>query len=155
MVWDLCSSPPCIPFYPYTMFQNPMPKTSCQISRKSIIAQKVLVTQSYNIVHCNQHTQKPECANFQAFSNTFSLFKLIIFFSFFFRRSSANSQKFNILLILTGKNASNWLKWHTFRVRGVPNPMAKVSSLYNKWFLKNHNFRQNFYNLLILTGKMH
>ena len=65
-----------------------------------------------------------------------------------------NSQKFHILLILTGKNASKWLEWCTYaRVWGVPNPMAFISSLYNKWFLKYHNFRQKFHILLILTGK--
>ena len=32
-------------------------------------------------------------------------------------------------------------------------PLAQVSSLYGKWFLKNQNFRQNFYILLMLTGK--
>ena len=71
MKWDLCSSPSCIPFYPYTMFQTPMPKPSCQKFRKTLITQKVLVTQSSNIVHCDWHTQKPICADFQAFSNTF------------------------------------------------------------------------------------
>ena len=45
--------------------------------------------------------QRPKCANFQAFLNTFSLYKLI-FFSFFVRGSSVNSQKFHILLILSG-----------------------------------------------------
>ena len=65
-------------------------------------------------------------------------------------------QKFHILLILTGKNASKWLEWYIFRVWGMPNPMAFISSL---WFyvisgsLKNHNFRQKFHILLILTGK--
>ena len=82
MAWDLCSSPPCIPFYPYTMLQNPMLKPSCQKSSKPIITQKVLVTQSSNIVHCDQHTQKPICANFQAFLNIFSLIKLMLFFIF-------------------------------------------------------------------------
>ena len=62
-------------------------------------------------------------------------------------------QKFHILLILTGKNASKWLEWYVFRVWGVPNPMAQVSSIYDKWFLKNQNFRQKFHILLILTGK--
>ena len=71
MEWDLCSRPPCIPFYPYTMFQNPMPKPSCQKSGKTIITQKVFVTQSSNIVHSDQHTQTPICGDFQAFSNTF------------------------------------------------------------------------------------
>ena len=35
----------------------------------------------------------------------------------------------------------------------MPNPMPQVSSLCEKWFLKNHNFRQKFHILLILTGK--
>ena len=65
------------------------------------------------------------------------------------------SQKFHILLILTGKNALKWFEWCIFRVQGMPNPMAQVSSLYDKWFLKNQNFRQKFHILLILTGKMH
>ena len=66
MEWGLCSSPPCVPFYPYTMLQNAMPKPSCQKSRKTIVTEKVLVTQSSDIVHCNWHTQKPICADFQA-----------------------------------------------------------------------------------------
>ena len=152
MKWDLCSSPPCIPFYPYTMFHNPMPKPFCQKFRETLITQKVLVTQSSNILHCNWHIQKPICADFQAFSNTFSMFKLTFFFSFFVKGSSVNNQKVHILLILTGKNASKWLQWCIFRVQGVPIPMAQVSSLYNKWFLKNHKFRQKFHILLILTG---
>ena len=84
------------------MFQNPRSKPSCHKSTKTIITQKVLVTQSSNIVHCNWHTQKSISADFQAFLNTFSLFKLT-FFNFFVRRSSTKSHKFHILLILTGK----------------------------------------------------
>ena len=34
------------------------------------------------------------------------------------------------------KNASKWLEWHIFRVQGMPNPMALVSHLYDRWFLK-------------------
>ena len=146
---------PCIPFYPYTMFQNPMAKLSCQKSRKTIITQNVLVIQSSNIVHCNWHTQKSISPNFQAFSNNFSLFKLMFFFSSFVMGSSANSQNFHILLISNGKNALKWLEWHIFRISSVPNLMAQVSSLYDKWFLKNDNFRQKFHFLWILTGKMH
>ena len=52
-------------------------------------------------------------------------------------------QKFHILLILTGKNASKLLEWHIFRVQGMSNPMALVASLYDKQFLKNHNFRRH------------
>ena len=33
------------------------------------------------------------------------------------------------------------------------NPMVEVLSPYDKWSLKNQNFRQKFHILLILTGK--
>ena len=79
MEWDLCSSAPWVPLYPFTTFQNPMSKPSCQKSRKTIITQKVLVTQSSNIVHCNLHTQKPICVKFQTYSNTLPLLKLTFF----------------------------------------------------------------------------
>ena len=52
-------------------------------------------------------------------------------------------QKFHILLIWTGKNASNLLEWCIFRVQGMLNPMTLVGSLYDKWFIKNHNFRRH------------
>ena len=84
MEWDLCSSAPCVPFYYYTTFDNPMPKPSCQKSRKTRITEKVLVIQSSNIVHYDQHMQKPACVDFQAFSSTFSLYKLTYFIFFHF-----------------------------------------------------------------------
>ena len=52
-------------------------------------------------------------------------------------------QKFQILLILTGKNASKLLEWCVFRVQGMQNAIAIVASLYGKWFMKNHNFRRH------------
>ena len=86
MEWNLCSSTPWASFYPYIRFHNPMPypmpKPCCQKSRKTIITQNVLVRQSSNIVHCDQHTQKPICADLQAFSHTFSLLKLTFVFIF-------------------------------------------------------------------------
>ena len=66
---------------------------------------------------------------------------------------SLNSQKFHILLILSGKNALKWLELCILRVQGCLNPMAQDLSLYDKWFLKNQNLRQIFHILLILTGK--
>ena len=152
MKWDLCSRHPCIPFYPCTMFHNPMPKPFCQKFRETLITQKVLVTQSSNLVHCDRHIQKTYMCRFSGlFENFFAV--QIDNFSFFVKGSSVNSQKFHILLNLTGKDASKWLEWHVFRVQGMPNPMVQVSSLYNKWFLKNQKFRQKFHILLILTGK--
>ena len=50
-------------------------------------------------------------------------------------------------------NALKWLELCIFRIWGMPNPMAHVSSLYDKWFLKNQNFRQKVHISLILTGK--
>ena len=147
---DLCSSPPWVPFYPYTMFQNPILRPSCQTLRKTIITWKLLVIQSSNIVHCDWHTQKPICADMQAFLNTFPC----VFF-FIFCQDFRKQPKFYILLILTEKNASKWLEWHVVRVQGMSNPMWHVLSLCNKQFLKNQNFRQKFHILLILTGKIH
>ena len=54
---------------------------------------------------------------------------------------------------LGSKCSLKWLQWHIFKVWGVPNPMEMVLSLYDKWFMTNHNFRQKFHILLILTGK--
>ena len=63
-------------------------------------------------------------------------------------------QKFHILLILTGKNASKWLEWYIFRVWGACQiQWHRFQVLYNKQFLQNQNFRQKFHILLILTGK--
>ena len=173
MEWNLYSSPHWVPFYYYTMFQNPMHK-----KKINIITQKVLVTQSSNMVHCNWHTQKPICADMQAFLNTFPCSNWCFFifcqgelrkqpkftFCWFWlgkmhqngfsgvylgfeacRIQCQNQnfrQKFHILLILTGKNDLKWLEWHIFRVWSMPTPMALVLSLYNKLFLKNHNFRK-------------
>ena len=142
MVWDVCSSSPWVPLYPYIMFQNPTSRPSHKKCRKTIITQKVLVTQSSNIVHCDWHTQKPICADLQAFANTFSLCKLT-FFSVFCQGEFRKQPNSHILLILTGKNASKLLEWCIFRVQGMSNPMALVASLYNKWFIKNHNFRRH------------
>ena len=92
---------------------------------------------------------------FKPFKHFFHV-QIDIFFSFFVRGSSVNSQKFHILLILSGKNALKWLEWCIFRVQGVPNPMAQVSSLYDKWFLKNQNFwGKNFTFCWFWLGKMH
>ena len=140
MAWDLCSSSPWAPFYPYTMFQNPIPRPSYQKSRKTIITQKLLVTQSSHIVHCNWHSQEPICAHMQAFSNTFSLFKLMFFHVM--SGGVKETAKISHFVDLTGGNASKWLEWHIFRVQGMPNPMALFLSLYDKRFLTNHNFRR-------------
>ena len=174
-----------------TMFQNPMPKPSCQKSRKTILTQKVLVTQSSNSALLLAYPKTYMC-KFSSLSNTFSIVQIDGFFYFLsggVKQTAKNftfcwfwlgkmhqnglsgtylgfevcqiqwhrfwvytisgsmknhnfRQKFHILLILTGKNALKWLEWCIFRVQGMLNPMALVSSLYDKWFLKNQNFRR-------------
>ena len=144
MEWDLCSSPPWVPFHLYTMFQDPMPKPSCQKSRKTIITWKVLVKQSSNIVHCNQHTQKPTCTDFQAFLNTFSLYKLMGFFSFFVRGGAKQTAKnFTFCWFWLGKMHWNGLsggylefeacqiQWHLFWVSTISGSW-KITILGNK-----------------------
>ena len=63
---------------------------------------KVLVTQNFNIVHCNWHAQKPICADLQAFANTFSCANWHIF-QFFVRGSPGNSQNFTFCWFWLGK----------------------------------------------------
>ena len=75
------------------------------------------------------------------------------FFQFFCQGDFKKQPKFDILLLLTGKNASKLLEWHIFKFQGMLNPMLQVLSLYNEQFWKNHNFRQKLHILLILTGK--
>ena len=152
--WDICSSLPWVPFYPYTMFQNLMCKPSCQKSRKTIITQKVLVTQCSNIVHCDWHTQNLYVQIFKPFQTLFPCTNWCFFI--FCQGELSKQSKILHLLILTGKNASKWLEWCIYRVWGVPNAMAQVSSLYNKWFLKKIKpSGKNFTFCWFWLGKMH
>ena len=98
MGWDICSSPPWVPFYPYTMFMNPISWPSHKKCRKTIITQKGLVTQNFDIVHCDWYTQKPICADLQAFANTFPC--VYWHFSVFCQGEFRKQPKFHILLIL-------------------------------------------------------
>ena len=151
MEWGLCSSCPWVPFHPYTMFQNPTSRPSSKKSRKTIMTQKGFVPHSFNIVHCNQHTQKPICADLEAFFNTFSLLKLMFFH--FLSGGVKETSKISHFVDFVWEKYITWLEWHICRVQGMPNPMPQVLSLCDKQFLKNHNFRQKIHILLILTGK--
>ena len=132
MEWDLCSSAHWVPFCPYTMFQNPMYKHSSQKLRKTVITQKVLVTQSSNIVHCDQHCQNLYVQNLKAFQTLFPV-KIDIFY--FLSGGVKQISKNSHFAHFDWEKASKWLEWHTYRVRGMPNQMALVWSLYDKWFL--------------------
>ena len=75
MAWDLCSSPLWVPFYPYSMFMNLIPRPSCQKSRNIIITQKVLATHS---ALCLAYPETYVCTYASLFEH-FSLFKLTFF----------------------------------------------------------------------------
>ena len=145
---NICSSPPGVPFYPFTLFQNPISWPSHTKLLEKPCA--VIVTKSSNIIAIG--IPKNLCV--QICKPLQTLFPCANWcFSVFCQGEFRKQPKFHILLILTGKNASKWLEWHVFRVQGMLNPMLQVLRLCNKQFLKNHNFRQKFHILLILIGK--
>ena len=111
MDWDLCSNPPWVPFYPYTMFQNPMPKPYCQNIKIKHNNSKSTCHTKFSHSALRSAYPKTYMHRFSSLFKHFSLYKLT-FFSFLVRGSSANSQKFHILLILTWKTASKWLEWY-------------------------------------------
>ena len=134
MGWNISSSPPCVPFYPYTILHNPISWSSHTKCRKTIITQKVLITQRSNIVHCDWHTQKPICADLQAFANTFSLCKLT-FFQFFVRGSSGNSQNFIFCWFWLGKMHQNGLSgtYLGFEACQIQWHLLQVSTISSSW----------------------
>ena len=116
--WDLCSNPPWIWFYPYTMFLNPMPQPSCQKSRKTIITQKVLVRQSSHIVHCDWHSTNTCMCRFSSLFVHFFPVQIDIFC----QGEWSKQPKFSwILWFWLGKMLSNVLSGMYLR---QPNPMA-------------------------------
>ena len=71
----------------------------------------------------------------------------IDFFNFLSVGVKQTAQNFNFV-DFDWENALKWFKWYVYRVQGVPNSMALVSSLYNKRFLKNQNCRRK----VVLNG---
>ena len=151
---DLCSSHPWVPFYPYTMFQNPISIPSCQKSRKTMITQKVLVTQSSNIVHCDWHTQKLLCAYIQAFWNTFSLLKLT-FFSFLSGRVKETAKNFTFCWFWVGKMHQNGLSgiYVGFKACQIQCHRFWVSVISSSWKITISG--KNFIFCWFWLGKMH
>ena len=144
MEWDLCSSAPCVPFYYYTTFDNPMPKPSCQKSRKTRITEKVLVIQSSNIVHYDQHMQKPACSDFQAFSNTFSLYKLTYFIFLFFLSGGVQqtAKNFTFCWFWLGKTHWNGLSGAYLGFEACQIQCMQVLSLYDKPVPEKSKFKE-------------
>ena len=139
MGWDICSSPPWVTFYPYTMFQNPISWPSHNKCRKTIITQKVLVTQSCNKVHCNWHTQKPICADLQVFVKTLSLWKLMLF-SVFVRGQFRKQWKIHICWFWLGT-----MHWNSLSSTYLGFEVCQIQ--WQRFML------HKFHILLILTGK--
>ena len=145
MEWDICSSPPWVTIYPYTMFQNQYLALPITNAEKPLIIQKVLVTQSCNIVHCNWHTQKPYMCRFASLCEHFFLVKIDVFLSVCCQGEFRKQPKFHILLTLTGDNALKFLEWCIC----MPNPILQVLSL-RIMVPKKLQIRQKFHILLIL-----
>ena len=122
-------------------------------AEKPLIIQKVLVTQSCNIVHCNWHTQNPYMCRFASLCWTLFPCANWSFFSVFCQVEFRKQPKYHILFILTGKNGLKFLEWCIFKVRGMPNPIPQFWVSVISGSSKNHNIRLHFYILLILTGK--
>ena len=125
---NLCSSTSWFPLYPYTMFQNPIPRPSCHKSRKPITTQKVLVTQSSNTVHCDQHTQKPICSGYLSLSEHLCPCTNPIFFHFLSGGVKQTAKRFTFCSFWLGNMHQNGLsgtylgfevcqfQWHRFQV---------------------------------------
>ena len=132
MEWDLCSSGPWVPFYPYTMFQNPMSKPSSQKSRKNHHNSEMLVTQSSNIVHCTPTNLYVQI--FKSFLNTFSLLKMTFFF-YFCHGQLGKQPKISHFVDFDWEKKLKFLEWHVYRVWGMPNPMVLVLRDFEQFYL--------------------
>ena len=154
MECNLSSSPPCIPFYPYTMFQNPMPKPSHQKSRYTIMMYKVL---SYIVLtQCIAGgIPKNLYVQLSGLWNTFSLFKLMISGSWKITESSGK-QISHFVDFDWEKASLKWLEWHIFKVWGVPNPTwhwFQVYTISGSWQITISG--KNFTFCWFWLGKMH
>ena len=123
----ICSSPPWVDLPLHNVSKPNILHNKC---RKTIIIQKVLVTQNCNIVHCNWHTQNPICADLQAFANTFSLCKLKFFFQFVVRESSGNSQNITFCSFWLGKMDWNSLSGAYLRLEACQIQYHRFESLW-------------------------
>ena len=109
-------------------------------------------------MHCYWHTPKPICANYQAFSSTFSLFKLMFFFFIFCQGELSKKPKIcTFCWFWLGKmhwNGSSvaclefeacWIQWH-----------AGFESLCDKWFIEKSQFQAKISHYVDLDwDKMH
>ena len=131
MGWDVCSSPPWVPMYPYRMLQK-----WCYILTFPSEMQKSIITQK---VFESQHTQnkwfKPLQMLFPCANDIFSILsggvketaKISHTVDFYWANMHQNGLIGNMYL---GFKAC-WIQWHL------------LWSLYDKWFMKNHNFRRS------------
>ena len=134
------------------MFQNPMPKHSCKKSREIIITQKVLVTQSSDIVHCDWHTQKPIRADFQAF---WTIFPCSNFFHFLSGRVQQIAKNFTFCWFWLGKMHWNGFSgmYLGFEVCQIQWCRFWVSMISGSWKIKISG--KNFTFCWFWLGKMH
>ena len=156
MGWDICSSPPWVPFYPYTMFQNPISWPSHKKCRKTIITQKVLVTQSSNIVHCDQPYPKTYMCRFGSLCEHFFPVQIdVFFFSFLSGGVQENSQNFTFCWFWLGKMHQNGLSgaYLGFEACWIQCCRFQVSVISGSWKITISG--KNFTFCWFWLGKMH
>ena len=144
MECNLSSSPPCIPFYSYTMFQYPMPKPSCQKSRYTIMAWKVLVTLSSNIVHCRSAYPKTNAHRFWSLLKHCFPDQIDGFFFIFLKgRVQQFQAKISHFVDFDWEKCIKmaWVVTYLRFEACCQIHCALVSSLYNKWFTDKSQFQ--------------
>ena len=103
-------------------------------------------------MHCNQLTQKPICAHFQAFSNTSSLCKLM-FFHFLSGGVKQTAKNFTSCWFWLGKMHQNGLSGSYLGLEACQIQWCRFQVSMISDSPKNQSFRLKVYILLILTGK--
>ena len=139
---DVCCSPPCVPFYPFTMFHNPISWPSHTKCRKTIITQKVLITQRSNIVHCDWHTQNLYVQICKPLQTLFLCAIDGVSFQLFVRGSeilavswTPPDKKLKKCQFAQRKSVCKGLQICTYRFLGMPIKMHYVRTWCDKYFL--------------------
>ena len=152
MKWDLCSSVPCVPFYPYTTFQNHTFLSKLQETR---ITEKSTCPTKFS--HSALQSAYPKTYMCRLSSLFKHFFPVQIDISFFIFCQGKFSKQANIshFVDFDWEKASKWLEWSISRVQGMLNTVAQVLRLCEKWFLKNKNFRQTFSHFVDFDWEKH
>ena len=142
MEWNLCSSPSWVPFYPYTMFQDPMPKPSCQKSRKIIITEKSTCHTKFSHSALQSAYPKPYMCRFSSLFEHFFPVQIDVFFIFCQGELSKYPKILHFVDFEMGEMHQNGLSGTYLEFKACQIQWCRFQ-VYNKWFLKHQNFRRH------------